>query len=211
MSYFKNISQYQNKTQFDDDYPKNPRQKAFTSGAQSVGVKDVGTSTAIKNTGLVKKRPEASKGNVMGTAMQIAGGLGDVIQAGKKTDVDMSGDVDYTGVSNTDMGVTSGGDVLEGAVGIGTSLATGNFGGAAIGALKLGASVFGDSKQKKKIADAKERFQNKQRYKSEQAIDKISNETKGDDIFGDKNAQYVDNLRNSPGYNRFKRNAKYNV
>jgi hypothetical protein len=186
-----------------------PKAKAFqinTTGVQKVGdvdslqTKKLATKPDVKKTG----------GFGMDDGLAIAGGVASLLTS-DKPELDMSGNTDYTGVENTDAGVTSAEDVVGDVVGIGTDLLTGNFAGAGMKAIKSIGGVLGDGKQKRKLALAKERFQQKKRYQSEKAINKISDSQKMNDIVGEDNIEYVENLKNSPGYNRFKRNSQYTI
>lgn len=121
---------------------------------------------------------------------------------------------------NTNYGNTKGSDVGAGAMDIATDtlstaakgMAVGGPAGAIVGGiLGLGKSIFQGAKQKRELNLAKERFQNKRRYQSEQAINKMTSQQRMNDIVGEENMDYVESLQKSPGYNRFKRNSQYNV
>jgi hypothetical protein len=191
---------------FNQNRPKAEAFQINTGGVQKVGnvdslqTKKLATKPDVKKTG----------GFGMDDGLAIAGGVASLLTS-DKPELDMSGNTDYTGVKNTDAGVTSAEDVVSDVVGVGTDLASGNLLGAGMKTLKALKGISGDGEQKRKLALAKERFQNKKRYQSEKAIDKISDSQKMNDIVGEDNIEYVDNLKNSPGYNRFKRNSQYTI
>lgn len=190
---------------------------------KQIGFSKMNVNTNLSNLSLAKtdetinpveKPIENKKNDISGKlskGLAIGGATMDLF-TDDSPELDMSGNTDYSNVKSSDVGAGIT-DTLEDTLNFASKgMAVGGPIGAAVGGvLGLGKSLINGDKQKKKLRQAKERFQNKQRYQSEQAIDEIANQDKMKEIVGDDNMNYIENLRNSPGYNRFKRNSQYTI
>tara|TARA_R110000796_G_scaffold13560_1_gene43746 strand:+ start:8782 stop:9429 length:648 start_codon:yes stop_codon:yes gene_type:complete len=215
MSYFTRQKEYQNKTEFDSnnkvDTFKKPRPKAVgLEPIKAFGFKKMGTTPTPE----IIKKPEITppKGEGMGVddGLSIASGAVDLL-TNNKPEIDTSGNTSYDGVSASDVG---GGamDIASSTMDFATKGAAigGPLGAAVGGVVGFGKGLIEGGKQTKLINQAKQRSLTKKRIASENTIDEISNQNKEEEIFGPDSKDYVDNLRNSSAYNRFKRNTKYN-
>lgn len=190
------------------------RQKAsVASSLKPVGFQEMANTDSLDKTKLAKRRTPESKDSGMGVgqALGIAEGALSLFQD-DSPELDKSGNTDYTGTSASDVGAGAM-DVIGDTVNYASKgAAVGGLPGAAIGGvIGLGKGLLEGGKQKEKLKQAKKRFQNKQRYQSEKQIDKISDSQKMSNIVGQENLEYVENLKSSPSYNRFKRNSQYTI
>ena len=123
--------------------------------------------------------------------------------------IDTSGRTDVSNISNKS--ITGGAGKVIGDTGK-MALAGLKFGGP-IGALAFGLgglikSLGGQKKRREELARAKNNLKSRRRFKSRKAINDMS---ASEGPVDEENVKYIENLKNSPSYARFKRRENYKL